>query len=407
VCEPVFVFDSTDARIAEAVPLLSLFGPAVDGAGLEPREIADRLAELDVAGVTTFSETCIQWASAVATELGLPFHDVEVARALTDKSIQRPLLTRAGVGGPVESVGIQDLARLEDAVRELGLPCVLKPAHGAGSRMTFCIETPEDLEAVVALVRGRSPDEEFVLERRIVGSAHPAAEWLTDYVSVESATCGGETRHFCISDRLRPDWPARETGLVVPSALPAATRAAVEDVATAALNAIGVTTGITHTEVKLTLPVPTVIEVNGRLGGDVGRLLARASGYDAVAAAFQLALGRPVGTEPRFRTVAASYFPNAPAGAGRVHALPALSDVRAVAGVWMASPARQPGDSVSWVNGEADRLYDIMVEGNTLAEVGETIRTLGDLFRRDATYEPVTGDPAPVSPAGSGVQPAT
>ena len=68
----------------------------------------------------------------------------------------------------------------------------------------------------------------------------------------------------------------------MPSALPDDRQESVRLVATAAIHALGITIGVTHTEVKLTPDGPKIIEVNGRLGGSVAPLLARSAGFDAI-----------------------------------------------------------------------------------------------------------------------------
>jgi biotin carboxylase len=66
----------------------------------------------------------------------------------------------------------------------------------------------------------------------------------------------------------------------------------VLDTLSMAHNAIGYRYGITHTELKLTARGPVIVEINGRLGGDLIPLLARyATGIDPGAAAVDVALG--------------------------------------------------------------------------------------------------------------------
>jgi hypothetical protein len=55
---------------------------------------------------------------------------------------------------------------------------------------------------------------------------------------------------------------------------------------------------VTHTELKLTAGGPRIIEVNGRLGGNVNELSLRSGGPDLVRVAASIALARPVDVEP-------------------------------------------------------------------------------------------------------------
>ena len=66
------------------------------------------------------------------------------------------------------------------------------------------------------------------------------------------------------------------------------------EVESKAIKALGITSGITHTEIKLTADGPRIIEVNGRLGGYVSEIIKRASGIDLVKAALMIALGHKI-----------------------------------------------------------------------------------------------------------------
>lgn len=63
------------------------------------------------------------------------------------------------------------------------------------------------------------------------------------------------------------------------------------------MEALGITRGLAHTKIKLTPDGPRIIEVNGRLGGHVDELYARAFGVDMLA----IELGVATGTTPAVR----------------------------------------------------------------------------------------------------------
>jgi hypothetical protein len=67
---------------------------------------------------------------------------------------------------------------------------------------------------------------------------------------------------------------------------------------TDALRALGPATGFVHTEIKLGPRGPRIIEVNGRIAGDLHQYAAQACSVDLVRAACELALGAPVRVEP-------------------------------------------------------------------------------------------------------------
>jgi biotin carboxylase len=85
--------------------------------------------------------------------------------------------------------------------------------------------------------------------------------------------------------------PFRETGNFWPPAIDHGEAERIGSLATRALAALGVRSGITHTEIKLTPDGPRIIEVNGRLGGGIAELAQWAGGCDLITVAGRLALG--------------------------------------------------------------------------------------------------------------------
>jgi hypothetical protein len=92
---------------------------------------------------------------------------------------------------------------------------------------------------------------------------------------------------------LAPEPFFEEAGHIVDTMDPLLTDAQVLGLLAEAHLALGHSHGITHTEIRLTAAGARVIEVNGRLGGDLIPLLATlANGLDPAGAAIALALGR-------------------------------------------------------------------------------------------------------------------
>ena len=94
-----------------------------------------------------------------------------------------------------------------------------------------------------------------------------------------------------------------ETGHVVDAADPLLADAGLMDTLARAHEVLGVEDGLTHTEVELTARGPVIIEVNGRLGGDLIPFLGCvATGIDPGVVIVDVAIGRrPVFTRTRQR----------------------------------------------------------------------------------------------------------
>src|SRR5262249_24558813 len=103
--------------------------------------------------------------------------------------------------------------------------------------------------------------------------------YLADYGSVELFHTGA-TVDAVVTDRLPLAWPCRETGIVGPTALSERRQREAISLAGRAHDALGLRNGTFHVEMKMNEPAPEVIEVNGRLGGHVRRLLRYGTGTD-------------------------------------------------------------------------------------------------------------------------------
>lgn len=304
----VVVYDAGSARAGEIVSSLGELGQvtfAVPASAASPRLLATMrelagvvtleggvaeqvraLAACAPDAILTFSERMLRDTAALADGLGLPFHSPSTAALLTDKLLQRRALREAGVDG-VRSHGLSDPRELPAAIDAVGLPAIVKPRRGEGSRNTFPVSDPARGAELVARLLGLG-ERELVVEELLRGRDCAP---FGDYVSVESVVTDGEVVHVAVSGKLPQVPPFRETGQFWQAALPAPERRAVEDLAGAALRALGVRVGVTHTEIKLTRDGPRIIEVNGRLGGLINEL-SRPAGLDLIETAGRLALGQ-------------------------------------------------------------------------------------------------------------------
>ncbi|MFF5667104.1 acetyl-CoA carboxylase biotin carboxylase subunit family protein [Streptomyces griseofuscus] len=295
LCRVIFLCEPRNPAYQVELEQIGGHAEIADITGLGEAEIC-RLAEnLGPAGVITFSEYRLRLTAAIAEHCGLRFHSRATAAALTDKYRQRQALSDAGVQH-TGCVLVRDPDQAATALAELGTPAVLKPRHGAGSVDTCLIDSAGELRARLAEFTADG-EREFVLEEFLRGDPARTGPGWADFVSVESLVVDGEPRTAAISGKPPMVPPFRETGHVLPAPVPAETAAEVERLAQAAVRALGIRHGITHTEIKFTPKGPRIIEVNGRLGGFIAEIVQRRTGYDMVAAALRLALGLPV-TDP-------------------------------------------------------------------------------------------------------------
>ncbi|WP_406501854.1 ATP-grasp domain-containing protein [Streptomyces sp. NBC_01590] len=336
----VFAVPQSD-YIEPLLPTLGELGAVVELSDDEERD-AEVLRPLSPSGIVTFSESRLRLAAGIAERLGLPFHSPSTALALTDKYRQRSALNAAGVS-PVRTAVVREPAEWHDAWATVGLPAVVKPVRGEGSRDTFFVESTAEAARVQEKVtdRGRLTGP-VVVEEFLRG--RPSTPY-GDFVSVESVSGPQGVRHIAVTGKFPQEYPFRERGQFWPSTLTSEEEQEVCLLAGEALAALRVQRGMTHTEIKLTPDGPRVIEVNGRLGGNIQDLSVRSGTGNPVRAGGLLALDAPDGlATARPDRVFFQYIYLAPTQPCTMTTAHGLAEVRRLPGVVRYLTYVQPGD---------------------------------------------------------------
>ncbi|WP_061295580.1 ATP-grasp domain-containing protein [Herbidospora cretacea] len=213
---------------------------------------------------------------------------VETAWNCHDKWLTRNRLREHGV--PVPGFGLADSA--EEAIQiaaEIGLPVVVKPRDEAGAfGVRRCLTLPEVREAATAILSesGSGTRTGVLVEEYIDGPEY----------AVQTLTRGGRTQVLSIFLQHMTDPPVFvELGYEHPSGLGESAELSLRETTVAALQALGVTDWISHTQVRRGPDGFRVVEVNARRpGGRLVEMTEAVSGVDMTLAACQLALGLPV-----------------------------------------------------------------------------------------------------------------
>ncbi|WNM30391.1 ATP-grasp domain-containing protein [Streptomyces sp. Li-HN-5-11] len=367
---------------APAVAMLPVLRELADVVVAESRD--DVVAALEgtrPTAVVAFAEVNVALTADLAAYYGLPGISRKAARWLTDKTAQRERLNDSGVGR------IRSIAMTPDRLPEdIPLPAVVKPRAGAGSEDTVIVSTMAEFRTRVAEL---NPRREYVVEQYIQGAEAPLGDWLADYVSVESAVdADGRIAHLGITGRLPLAEPARETGLLFPVRPPQEMADALYTVAEAAVAALDFAAGLAHTEIKLTAEGPVVIEVNGRLGGGLHRLMPKAGGLEPVGLALSLAAGEALPQsvpEPEQYTL--HHYVQPPPDAVAVRELPQPRALRALPGVFAADRIAAPGSPVNWRSGSAGRIYDVWLRASSLEELRQHKTALDEALTASIVWE--------------------
>ncbi|MGF1426686.1 ATP-grasp domain-containing protein [Kitasatospora sp. LaBMicrA B282] len=383
VGDPVFV-GSASEHTGPLLPLLAELGDVVRlEQGFEA--VVGQLAELGVDAIVTYSDEMLELTARLAERLGLAFHSMDTVQLLRDKSRQRQRLREAGVEQLRTGV-IHDPADWPAVVAAVGLPAVLKPARGRGSRDTHLITDPEQGRQLVTRFLGTAEGADrpvFVLEEYLVG--RPCGPF-GDYVAVETVCTADGYRHLPITGKFPLLPPFRETGGILPAVLNGIEADAVTDLVSRALGALGVVIGITHTEVKLTADGPRLIEVNGRMGGYVNDTCRAVFGFDFVELSAELALGRTRWTPPpEPDRVHFQWRPSGPVQAFTLKDVLGIEAVRELPGVTSYRPMVEAGESrgPSVATRHLDTVSGVV---DSYEEMFETVRQVGKLLAYEFTF---------------------
>lgn len=257
-----------------------------------------------LSGVMAYDELYVEPASQLALLLGLPANPPGVARNCRDKATMRQRFAAAGVPSAASHlVGSLDQARASaDAI---GYPVVLKPRALGGSIGVTKVAGPAELEAAYrvateATCPGFAPGQGILVEEYLDGPE----------VSIESVVFDGQVSVVAITRKQVGFAPFfEEIGHVVSCADPSPDDQAIRQVTLQAHRALGVTQGITHTELRVTSRGPRMLEIGLRLGGDLIPYLAYlATGVDMAAAAAAVACGQAPLLQPTRQRAAAVRF---------------------------------------------------------------------------------------------------
>ena len=258
-----------------------------------------------VVGVLCWDEPLVQPAADIADELGVPGLSATGVRGCRDKNRTRSLLTSAGLVQPrFELTTSVEQARA--AAERIGYPVVVKPqALGASMGVVLAGDRAElDVAFGVASGASRIGDGPFR------GTALVEEYAIGPEISVDAAVYKGEyLPMFLARKRTGMEPYFEEVGHVVDAADPLLTDDALIETLARAHRELGVENGITHTEVRLTARGPLIIEVNGRLGGDLIPFLGKiATGIDPGDVLVDIATGQRPNIMPSRQTVAGIRF---------------------------------------------------------------------------------------------------
>ncbi|WP_322750564.1 MULTISPECIES: ATP-grasp domain-containing protein [unclassified Frankia] len=266
------------------------------------REVAARHT---VVGVLCWDEPLVMSAAKIAAEFGVPGLSIPGVHGCRDKHNTRSRLTAAGLLQPgFEMAATAGQARA--AAERIGYPVVVKPrALGASMGVVFAADEVE-LDAAFAV----ASDASLVGDESYRGGAIVEGYAVGPEISVDAAVHKGEYLPMFVARKRTGGHPYfEEIGHVVDAGDPLLGDTVLMDTLARAHRVLEIEDGITHAEVRLTERGPLIIEINGRLGGDLIPFLGRtATGIDPGEVLVDVAIGQRPDIAATRRTVAGIRF---------------------------------------------------------------------------------------------------
>ncbi len=236
---------------------------------------ADDFAVCDIVNVQGVTEVALKYkpdvvlplndfgvptAALVSRNLGLPSISVDAADAATNKEKMRRIWSSHGLPCPHYRVE-RDRDRIRRAVREIGLPVILKPAHGigGGSRGVVVVREMRDLDEAIEVSQSYYEDKATIVEQFIPGISEHSAEFVV---------VDGEPRLITVGDKQKTPLPYRvDKSVIYPSSLPASAMEQIQSIGSKSITSLGIDRGTAHLEFSWNGESLTLFELGARCGG--------------------------------------------------------------------------------------------------------------------------------------------
>ena len=335
---------------------------------IDSEKILEAAKKHNIDGIMTLASGMpMRSVAIVAKEMGLVGITEQTALNATNKAEMRQCLKESGVPIP-QFFRVSSKEEYEEAIdyfKTSKLKCIVKPADNSGSRGVDLLSDLSDEELISRAYeysKSYSRGGDIVVEEYMEGPE----------VSVETLSVDGECHIIQITDKLTTGAPYFvEMGHSEPSAQPEDIKVRISEVASAAVKAIGIENGPSHTEIKVTKDGPKIVELGARLGGDniTTHLVPLSTGVDMVECCIKIALGEKPDLERKCELGSAiRYFKTEK---GIITNIIGIEDAKKLYGVMQVSIVHGIGEKVSEIKNSIDRIGFVIAQGENAVNAVE------------------------------------
>ena len=314
--------------------------------------------------ITSTSDMPVRTVSWVNEKLGKKTDiSYEGAICATDKVAMRKRMREFGVPIP-EFYEIKNMDDFLMISERMPTRFILKPADNAASRGVILIDKTQNpnLEEAYRYCAEYSRSGEVLVEEFMTGPE----------VSVESYSVNGEPHVITITDKMVTELPFFvELGHTEPSRLTTEQQEDIKNVAVAAIKAIGMQNGPTHTEIKVTPNGAKLVEIAARLGGDfiTSRLVPLSTGVDMIECSFASLLNEKVKYKSTILRGSAIRFIQGERGT--IDSIDGVEKARTMPGVQEVEIYMEIGSHIKRPENSSDRIGHVIAIGNDADEAAQ------------------------------------
>jgi biotin carboxylase len=369
------------------------------------RQVAEFAGKRPIDAVLGTDDDATLVAATIAEYVGLPHNSMEAVRAARDKFLMRELLSAARLASPWYALLPMDADPASEA-QAVPYPCVLKPVALSASRGVIRADDPGQFVAAFGRIAAMLQADSHGHQHILVESFIPGPE-----VALEGLLVQGELRVLALFDKPDPlDGPYfEETLYVTPSRLPTEQQASIAATAASAAQALGLSHGPIHAELRLGGGDPVAVEIAARsIGGLCSNALRFGTGLSLEEVILRHATGQNVSGLEREHQAAGAMMLPIPKG-GILRGVQGREEALAVPGIEEVAVTIPIGQPVVPLP-EGDRYLGFLVaRGSRPEEVEAALREAHRRLRfvigaRDDEDEEclAAGPPALVLPVRSG-----
>jgi hypothetical protein len=214
--------------------------------GLDPNQIADGVRGLarrigPPSRILAALEQLQEPLAEVREALGIPGMRLAIARNFRDKSQMKDVFRRAGIPC-ARSVLARAADQAVEFAGDVGFPLVVKPPAGAGARNTLRVDSPDQLQQCLRMMPPR-PQTPLLVEEFIIGEEHSF-----DTVTVAGRPVWHSLTHYRPGPLEVMENPWIQWTVLLPREVDHPRYDDVRHVGFAALDALGMGTGLSHME---------------------------------------------------------------------------------------------------------------------------------------------------------------